>query len=64
MDSLTNQLGDIQIEIQFSGSIFVKKGESVHFHTSFGYANRDNEIYKYHVMGYDPRVSFHAGYYP
>ncbi|WP_214883624.1 MULTISPECIES: serine hydrolase [unclassified Exiguobacterium] len=22
------------------------------------------EIYKYHVMGYDPGVSFHSGYYP
>ena len=23
-----------------------------------------NEIYKYHVMGYDPGVSFHSAYYP
>lgn len=25
---------------------------------------REDEIYKYHVMGYDPGVSFHSAYYP
>jgi len=25
---------------------------------------QENEIYKYHVMGYDPGVSFHSAYYP
>ncbi|MFJ7828075.1 serine hydrolase domain-containing protein [Psychrobacillus sp. NPDC096623] len=25
---------------------------------------KENEIYKYHVMGYDPGVSFHSAYYP
>lgn len=25
---------------------------------------RNNEIAKYHVMGYDPGVSFHSAYYP
>ncbi|WP_342561932.1 serine hydrolase [Paenibacillus sp. FSL R7-0345] len=25
---------------------------------------RDGEVYKYHVMGYDPGVSFHSAYYP
>ncbi|MFD2922879.1 serine hydrolase domain-containing protein [Halobacillus naozhouensis] len=25
---------------------------------------KDNSIYKYHVMGYDPGVSFHAAFYP
>ncbi|MGN7761671.1 serine hydrolase domain-containing protein [Paenibacillus sp. 22594] len=25
---------------------------------------RSGEIYKYHVMGYDPGVSFHSAYYP
>lgn len=24
----------------------------------------DNEIYKYHIMGYDPGVSFHSAFYP
>ncbi|OCA88503.1 penicillin-binding protein [Bacillus sp. FJAT-27225] len=24
----------------------------------------DDEIYKYHIMGYDPGVSFHSAYYP
>lgn len=24
----------------------------------------DNEIFKYHIMGYDPGVSFHSAYYP
>ena len=24
----------------------------------------DEEITKYHVMGYDPGVSFHSAYYP
>ncbi|ESU31972.1 hypothetical protein G3A_13785 [Bacillus sp. 17376] len=26
--------------------------------------NHDNQILKYHVMGYDPGVSFHSAYYP
>lgn len=25
---------------------------------------RNGEVYKYHVMGYDPGVSFHSAYYP
>jgi hypothetical protein len=25
---------------------------------------QDNQISKYHVMGYDPGVSFHSAYYP
>lgn len=25
---------------------------------------KENSIYKYHVMGYDPGVSFHSAYYP
>ncbi|WP_371326735.1 serine hydrolase domain-containing protein [Psychrobacillus sp. OK028] len=25
---------------------------------------KENQIYKYHVMGYDPGVSFHSAYYP
>jgi CubicO group peptidase (beta-lactamase class C family) len=25
---------------------------------------RDEEIYKYHIMGYDPGVCFHSAYYP
>ncbi|MBT2642932.1 beta-lactamase family protein [Bacillus sp. ISL-41] len=25
---------------------------------------QDDDIFKYHVMGYDPGVSFHSGYYP
>ena len=24
----------------------------------------DNEILKYHIMGYDPGVSFHSAFYP
>ncbi|MFC7319816.1 serine hydrolase domain-containing protein [Halobacillus campisalis] len=35
---------------------------------SYGYGiwmnQRDNQIYKYHVMGYDPGVSFRASVYP
>ncbi|SDZ19833.1 CubicO group peptidase, beta-lactamase class C family [Evansella caseinilytica] len=27
-------------------------------------SKKNNEIYKYHVMGYDPGVSFHSAYYP
>ncbi|MGY3718247.1 serine hydrolase domain-containing protein [Sutcliffiella cohnii] len=27
-------------------------------------SKKNGEIYKYHVMGYDPGVSFHSGYYP
>ena len=27
-------------------------------------SKRDKEIYKYHVMGYDPGVSFHSSFYP
>ncbi|WP_281183662.1 serine hydrolase domain-containing protein [Bacillus marinisedimentorum] len=42
--------------------IHVKKG------VSYGYGmwinDRDGSIYKYHVMGYDPGVSFHSAYYP
>ncbi|WLR54509.1 serine hydrolase [Mesobacillus subterraneus] len=34
----------------------------------FGYGiwikKQDQQIYKYHVMGYDPGVSFHSAYYP
>ena len=41
---LTNQLEKIQIENQFSGSIFVKQGESVHVQSSFGNANRADDI--------------------
>ena len=41
---LTNQLEKIQTEIQFSGSIFVKQGESVHVQSSFGNANRADDI--------------------
>jgi len=26
--------------------------------------NKDEKVYKYHVMGYDPGVSFHSAYYP
>lgn len=36
---------------------------------SYGYGiwiqhHSSGDIYKYHVMGYDPGVSFHSGYYP
>jgi len=41
---LTNQLEKIQTENQFSGSIFVKQGESVHVQSSFGNANRADDI--------------------
>lgn len=41
---LTNQLEKIQRENQFSGSIFVKQGESVHVQSSFGNANRADVI--------------------
>ncbi|MFC4410394.1 serine hydrolase domain-containing protein [Chungangia koreensis] len=27
-------------------------------------SKQDDSIYKYHVMGYDPGVSFHSGFYP
>lgn len=27
-------------------------------------SKKNDSIYKYHVMGYDPGVSFHSGYYP
>ena len=36
---------------------------------SYGYGlwiqhHASGDVYKYHVMGYDPGVSFHSGYYP
>ncbi len=36
---------------------------------SYGYGlwiqhHASGNVYKYHVMGYDPGVSFHSGYYP
>lgn len=35
---------------------------------SYGYGvwikKKDDQVLKYHVMGYDPGVSFHSGYYP
>lgn len=44
MNNLTNRLEKIQAENQFSGSIFMKQGESVHVQASFGYANRADAI--------------------
>ncbi|MFP3490261.1 penicillin-binding protein, partial [Staphylococcus sp. SIMBA_130] len=26
--------------------------------------SRNSQVFKYHVMGYDPGVSFHSAYYP
>ncbi|MBP3951750.1 serine hydrolase domain-containing protein [Bacillus suaedae] len=38
------------------------------FNEFYGYGvwidKNDGEIFKYHVMGYDPGVSFHSAYYP
>ncbi|WP_409271792.1 serine hydrolase domain-containing protein [Neobacillus sp. SCS-31] len=43
----------------------VPTNEENHF---YGYGvwieKNDDEINKYHIMGYDPGVSFHSGYYP
>ncbi|WP_096440029.1 serine hydrolase domain-containing protein [Alteribacter populi] len=41
---------------------------SVDEENSYGYGvwitRKNDQIYKYHVMGYDPGVSFHSSYYP
>lgn len=44
MNDLSNQLKNIQRKNHFSGSIFVKKDESVILQASFGYANRSEAI--------------------
>ena len=44
MNNLTIQLGKIQTENQFSGSIYLKQGELVHVQSSFGCANRADAI--------------------
>ncbi|MDP5275689.1 hypothetical protein [Chengkuizengella axinellae] len=35
---------------------------------NYGYGvwirKKNNEVFKYHVMGYDPGVSFHSSFYP
>lgn len=39
-----------------------------HFDRFYGYGvwidTKEDNIFKYHVMGYDPGVSFHSAYYP
>ncbi|MRG87197.1 serine hydrolase domain-containing protein [Salinibacillus xinjiangensis] len=49
-------------EILLTPHIHVKEG------VDYGYGvwinSKDNSIFKYHVMGYDPGVSFHSAYYP
>ncbi|WP_113929146.1 serine hydrolase [Bacillus sp. P14.5] len=41
----------------------IKVKEGVHY--GYGvWINNEKAVTKYHVMGYDPGVSFHSGYYP
>lgn len=42
----------------------VQDGEDDFYGYGVWIKKRDNDIYKYHVMGYDPGVCFHSAYYP
>ncbi|WP_440971053.1 hypothetical protein ACSS6N_11805 [Peribacillus frigoritolerans] len=60
-------------EIEFSGVISVKAGEETHIATEddgeyYGYGiwirKKNDAIFKYHLMGHDPGVSFNSAVYP
>ncbi|MBW4081758.1 serine hydrolase [Paenibacillus sp. S150] len=42
----------------------VHKDEEEYYGYGVWITKRGGEVYKYHVMGYDPGVSFHSAYYP
>ncbi|MEH7346825.1 serine hydrolase [Bacillus sp. JJ1532] len=50
------------IELLMTPHIHVK--EEVHYGYGIWINKRNNSIFKYHVMGYDPGVSFHSALYP
>ncbi|TDL31782.1 class A beta-lactamase-related serine hydrolase [Jeotgalibacillus sp. S-D1] len=39
-------------------------GDEKHYGYGIWLENKNQTVYKYHVMGYDPGVCFHSGYYP
>ncbi|MBH0229775.1 serine hydrolase domain-containing protein [Halobacillus yeomjeoni] len=43
---------------------FVSVKEGVQYGYGIWINSKDNKVSKYHVMGYDPGVSFHSAYYP
>ncbi|WLD95465.1 beta-lactamase family protein [Alkalihalobacillus sp. AL-G] len=55
-------MGEKCTEMLLTPHVNVKEG------VNYGYGiwinNHDDSIFKYHVMGYDPGVSFHSAYYP
>ncbi|MGM0845206.1 MAG: serine hydrolase domain-containing protein [Bacillota bacterium] len=55
---LTEEMTEVLLRPQ----IEVKKG--VHYGYGVWMNSREETITKYHLMGYDPGVSFHSGYFP
>ena len=43
---------------------YVQSADSDYYGYGVWIEKKENVIYKYHVMGYDPGVSFHSSYYP
>ncbi|QGH35502.1 serine hydrolase [Gracilibacillus salitolerans] len=67
------KLWDALTDNQLLGERYTKKLLTPHVKTDdqdscYGYGvwieKKHKDIYKYHVMGYDPGVSFHSAYYP
>lgn len=44
--------------------ICVKNGDENHYGYGIWITMKNGQIYKYHIMGYDPGVSFHSCFYP
>ncbi|WP_110931976.1 serine hydrolase domain-containing protein [Paenibacillus bouchesdurhonensis] len=68
-----DKLWEALMNNQLLGKPYTEKMLTPHVHIEhddyYGYGvwikkNQNSEVLKYHVLGYDPGVNFHSGYYP
>lgn len=61
---LANELLSPSMTRQLLNPQMYDPGSDLHYGLGIWITKKDEDLFKYHVMGYDPGVNFRSGYYP